>query len=265
MSSSGVSLARGLTVEHAVEPVIAWRAWALTGHRDGTGLLLRPVAGRSRPWKPLEASEAACKAARFHAAPNIDCTCGLHGAHSPEILRKAKTPAVLGRVALWGRVIEHEHGYRAQFAYPQRLRLVCQFCFWHWGMVSFSPEVVGWFPHGELLRAQLQVSADHALASAAVKQADPDVGRAEETSGDATELLGVGQCAAQRIGALQQRGVELTVEAGAHREVARERHQRHRGSDAHCGQPGDSGPQRHPPIPKGRVGRLCHGGVTRNA
>lgn len=151
MSSSGVSLARGLAVERAVEPLIAWRAWALTGRRDGTGLLLRPVAGRSRPWKPLEASEAACKAARFHAAPNIDCTCGLHGAHSPEILRKAKTPAVLGRVALWGRVIEHEHGYRAQFAYPQRLRLVCQFCFWHWGMVSFSPEVVGWFPHGELV------------------------------------------------------------------------------------------------------------------
>jgi len=151
MSSSGVSLVRGLAVEHSVEPVIAWRAWALTGRRDGTGLLLRPVAGRSRPWKPLEASEAACKAARFHAAPNIDCTCGLHGAHSPEILRKAKTPAVLGRVALWGRVIEHELGYRAQFAYPQRLRLVCQFCFWHWGMVSFTPEVVGWFPHGELV------------------------------------------------------------------------------------------------------------------
>ena len=41
-----------------------------------------------------------------------------------------RCPAVLGRVALWGRVIEHEHGYRARFAYPQRLRLICQFCFW---------------------------------------------------------------------------------------------------------------------------------------
>ena len=37
---------------------------------------------------------------------------------------------MLGRVALWGRVIEHEHGFRAQYAYPQRLRLICQFCFW---------------------------------------------------------------------------------------------------------------------------------------
>jgi len=26
--------------------------------------------------------------------------------------------AVFGRVALWGKVIEHEYGYRAQFAYP---------------------------------------------------------------------------------------------------------------------------------------------------
>ena len=26
--------------------------------------------------------------------------------------------AAVGLVALWGRVIEHEHGYRAQFAYP---------------------------------------------------------------------------------------------------------------------------------------------------
>ena len=47
-------------------------------------------------------------------------------------LRRTRCPAVLGRVALWGRVIEHEHGYRARFAYPQRLRLICQFCFWQW-------------------------------------------------------------------------------------------------------------------------------------
>jgi hypothetical protein len=28
---------------------------------------------------------------------------------------------VLGEVSLWGRVIVHEHGYRAAFAYPKRL------------------------------------------------------------------------------------------------------------------------------------------------
>lgn len=29
--------------------------------------------------------------------------------------------------------MEHEHGFRASFAYPQRLRLVCYLCFSLWG------------------------------------------------------------------------------------------------------------------------------------
>jgi len=36
------------------------------------------------------------------------------------------TPYVLGEVALWGRTVVHERGYRAQFAYPRRL-LVSRF------------------------------------------------------------------------------------------------------------------------------------------
>jgi len=33
-------------------------------------------------------------------------------------------PRFLGEVALWGRVIEHEHGYRAERARPTRLILI---------------------------------------------------------------------------------------------------------------------------------------------
>lgn len=40
---------------------------------------------------------------------------------------------MLGTVALWGRVIEHEAGWRAAIAYPQRLRLICYLCFATWG------------------------------------------------------------------------------------------------------------------------------------
>jgi len=149
--SANVSLARELTVVATTEPIVAWRAWALTGHRDGTELLLRPVAGRSRPWRPMEPAEAACKHARLHGAPNVDCSCGLHGTHDVEILRRTRCPAVLGRVAFWGRVIEHELGYRAQFGYPQRLTLVCQFCFWLWGPHGTRPAVVGWFQRDELI------------------------------------------------------------------------------------------------------------------
>jgi len=113
--------------------------------------LLRPVAGRSRPWRPMEPAEAACKHARLHGAPNVDCSCGLHGTHDVEILRRTRCPAVLGRVAFWGRVIEHELGYRAQFGYPQRLALVCQFCFWLWGPHGTRPAVVGWLQRDELI------------------------------------------------------------------------------------------------------------------
>jgi len=148
---TSLSAAPGLDVDVATEPLIAWRAWALTGGREGTDLMLRPVAGRARPWRPREIAEAACKSARFHGGPHPGCTCGLHGTHGFEVLRKTRCPAVLGRVALWGRVIEHEYGYRAQFAYPQRLRLICQFCFWMRGPRADRPELVGWFPKDELV------------------------------------------------------------------------------------------------------------------
>ncbi|MGZ8630213.1 MAG: hypothetical protein ACXWZF_04505 [Actinomycetota bacterium] len=139
-----------LEVEVASEPVVAWRAWALTGRRDGSGLLLRPVAKRAKTWQPRDVVEASCRT-RPHLAPEPTCTCGLHGTHVLEILRKTKCPAVLGRVALWGRVIEHEHGFRAQYAYPQRLRLICQFCFWRSAAHGEAPVYVGWFPRDELI------------------------------------------------------------------------------------------------------------------
>ena len=48
-------------------------------------------------------------------------------------------------------MIEHELGYRAQFGYPQRLALVCQFCFWLWGPHGTRPAIVGWLQRDELI------------------------------------------------------------------------------------------------------------------
>jgi hypothetical protein len=141
----------GLATDVRTEPIVAWRAWALTGHRDGTGLLLRPVAKRARLWRPREIVEASCRTSRRHEAPDPRCTCGLHATHAIDPLRRTRSPAVLGRVALWGRVVEHEHGFRAQYAYPQRLRLICQFCFWMSEPRRSTPDHVGWFPHDELI------------------------------------------------------------------------------------------------------------------
>ena len=133
---------RGLPVVRDSEPVLAWRSWTLTGRRDGETLLLRPVTAGSKPWRPREIAQATCRLAWSHEAPNVDCSCGLHATLDLGFLRRTRCPAVLGRVALWGRVIEHEHGYRARYGYPQSLRLICQFCFWQDAGDSSRPDVV---------------------------------------------------------------------------------------------------------------------------
>jgi hypothetical protein len=170
VSSNAVSLALDLGSERAFEPVMAWRTWKLTGRRDGTNLKLRPVAGRAKPWPVMRPTEAVCRLGRMHSAPNVDCTCGLHGTHEPDLLRRTKSPAVLGRVALWGRVVEHDLGFRAQFGYPQRLALVCFLCFWQWGESRCRPDVVAAFGRSTLMplcEEHLHVAARYGMVPAA--------------------------------------------------------------------------------------------------
>ena len=122
-------------------PVVAWRAWGLSG-QCGT-LRLRPVGRFARPWPPRRPVEASCGHWRFHRAPSLGCTCGVHATREPELLQRARGPAVVGTVALWGTIVEHALGYRARFGYPQRLCLVCPICFWQLGPArSRAPVVV---------------------------------------------------------------------------------------------------------------------------
>jgi hypothetical protein len=58
---------------------------------------------------------------------------------------------VVGTVALWGRLVEHERGYRAEFGYPQRLRLVCRLCFWQRDVAGSVPDVVARMRGGRVL------------------------------------------------------------------------------------------------------------------
>jgi hypothetical protein len=126
-----------------VEPIHAWRTWTLAGSRDGAEVRLLPIAGTGKPWPAREPVRAACARRRHHRVPGADCTCGIHGTRGIDRLRRTRDPAVLGTVDLWGRVLEHAHGYRAAFGYPQRLALVCELCFWQWGIGrSRAPEVV---------------------------------------------------------------------------------------------------------------------------
>ncbi|PYQ80598.1 MAG: hypothetical protein DMG02_31255 [Acidobacteria bacterium] len=103
------------------------------------------------PWPPYEPFVARCGAVsyegagehvrdgRFVSAPVYGCDCGIHVVRTPAAalervrmerrahalrLQHLKGPAgrAWGAVKIWGRVIEHESGYRAEFAYPSNLQ-----------------------------------------------------------------------------------------------------------------------------------------------
>src|SRR5262245_56731545 len=58
-------------------------------------------------------------------APHLTCMCGIYAyKEKPRLLREIRNVGlrlVYGEINLWGKVIEHEDGYRAQFGYPKRL------------------------------------------------------------------------------------------------------------------------------------------------
>jgi hypothetical protein len=101
--------------------------------------------------------------AEFHRSPEPGCTCGIHAAVDPaRLARSGRATAVVGRVAMWGRVIEHAKGYRAEFAYPSRLRLVCSWCLWYGRLPAVPDRVLE-------RRAELRPACEeHATRPAAV-------------------------------------------------------------------------------------------------
>jgi hypothetical protein len=78
-------------------------------------------------WEPRRPLVAAC--GDGHTAPDEHCRCGIYAARQPELAQPylvgRNSPEavhrVLGRVALWGSVVECAHGWRAERAYPLRL------------------------------------------------------------------------------------------------------------------------------------------------
>lgn len=112
-------------------PVIGWRAWAVT--REHGRHRLRSVVAPT-VWEPGVALAARCLRPRFrpwrrHAAPAESCECGIYAADLSGALEYARNAGggyfssmrVFGSVALWGTVAEHEHGWRAEHAYPAEI------------------------------------------------------------------------------------------------------------------------------------------------
>jgi hypothetical protein len=114
------------------EPTEGWRVWLVVEDRGALRLasVLYPTI-----WTPREEAVARCElssgTAVPHLAPSGECTCGLYAAASLTAAiayfdgcgQKSYRPVyrVIGRVSLWGRVIEGDRGWRASHAYPSRL------------------------------------------------------------------------------------------------------------------------------------------------
>ena len=115
-----------MNIPDFISPIVAWRVWQW----DAAGL--RSLNGEQ--WLPGKPLRAGCNTSsgRAHAtdlshdAPQFDCTCGIYGSKSLDHLRRTQYwqyGGVHGEVNLWGSVVEHEHGYRAEFAHPKTLYL----------------------------------------------------------------------------------------------------------------------------------------------
>lgn len=122
------------------EIVYGYRVWAMNEH---TGRLEAIGIGRKfsnigwPTWQEIEQCRGLAKAEcnryshlknKRRPIPDENCSCGYHATKTiPDYGDLAHLAAnnddnyVLGKIAMWGRIIEHDEGYRAEFAYPQVL------------------------------------------------------------------------------------------------------------------------------------------------
>ncbi|MGA2235617.1 MAG: hypothetical protein ABSG23_09095 [Terriglobales bacterium] len=120
-----------MSIPDYISPIIGYRVWKW----ETTGL--KSLCGER--WKPSQLLAARCRASDVvgpiagraeavhdaHEPPQANCTCGVYASKSLEQLLTtvyAKC-GIHGEVYLWGTVVEHELGWRAQFAYPKTLFL----------------------------------------------------------------------------------------------------------------------------------------------
>lgn len=120
--------------------VTGYRAWRVMPYTrlDGTEtvrLCAMGTNGLPKVWEPRVAAVAVCSDySSHHQAPWPDHECGFWALKRPESARRRlitftkfdlgdPVGYAFGPVSLWGRVIEHEHGWRGQYAYPYALTI----------------------------------------------------------------------------------------------------------------------------------------------
>lgn len=119
-----------MNIPDYVSPVIGHRVWRCDG-----GLVsingerwypTRPLTARCNAGLGISPVRRAAAVAVPHQAPQMSCTCGIYATKSRDQLPWigfGLYGSLCGEVYLWGTVVEHELGWRAQFAYPKSLTL----------------------------------------------------------------------------------------------------------------------------------------------
>jgi hypothetical protein len=132
-----------LIVPDQVAVEYGWRAWGVKkGETKAGKTLLQSINGGGSAkgalpfWQPRVPMEAVCDGE--HEVPAESCTCGLYSAKTLDHLMTMRhyynyDPRtmfkVIGKVALWGKVIEGTQGWKATYGYPSELYL--PFEAWH--------------------------------------------------------------------------------------------------------------------------------------
>lgn len=106
----------GGEIPDVVEPLVGYRVFNVED-----GLLTSTVVGQV--YEPGEDAHAECKAITFyedkHVAPGPNCQCGFYAFKSIEELSVwhgwDEEDQVVARVLLWGSVMPHKRGYRAEW------------------------------------------------------------------------------------------------------------------------------------------------------
>lgn len=132
-----------MSVPDYCEPIIAWRAWNVREADNEKRLVSKVFDIYESIWEPYVALEAKHyplrpyydREQRRRETCNDTPPCSLHTDTAPgcgiyafknpwsviAYWKYRAEPIVVGRVALWGRYAEHEHGWRAQYAYPHTI------------------------------------------------------------------------------------------------------------------------------------------------
>lgn len=111
-------------------PITGWRLWQVIP--SGQQHSLTAWSTRRLVWPARRRYESSCLlgGALGHGAPDVSCRCGLYAFATRELAEQAlatemrPTAIALGRVSLWGHVVQHARGWRAQYAYPYDLWLL---------------------------------------------------------------------------------------------------------------------------------------------